>query len=256
MKRSVAEASLPEPDQGGLPRTIAESIYRRLRQDILWGRFAPGIAASLGRVARAIRCRHQPAARGTDAACLGTPRYLGRAARISGWRRSPPTTSKIPWRRVIVIEGEALGPLHRTRRHCLGNLCSCRISRTVAPSNPERAGPVDRSLGDSIIASSTGVAVGLRIAMAHGACRPAVRSGGTAPDIAIKIWAAKDTEARHGARAQANFRRRAFARRQDRRPRARKDTIRRRPSRSCRCCPGCRECRQARLRRRAFLLRA
>ena len=42
MKRSVAEASLQEPDHGGLPRTIAESIYRRLRQDILWGRFVPG----------------------------------------------------------------------------------------------------------------------------------------------------------------------------------------------------------------------
>jgi GntR family carbon starvation induced transcriptional regulator len=42
MKRSVAEASLPEPDHNGVPRTIAESIYRRLRQDILWGRFVPG----------------------------------------------------------------------------------------------------------------------------------------------------------------------------------------------------------------------
>jgi GntR family carbon starvation induced transcriptional regulator len=42
MKRSVAEAYLPEPDQNGLPRTIAESTYRRIRQDILWGRFAPG----------------------------------------------------------------------------------------------------------------------------------------------------------------------------------------------------------------------
>src|SRR5271170_2994295 len=41
MKRSVAEAA-PEPDHHGVPRTIAESIYRRLRQDILWGRFAPG----------------------------------------------------------------------------------------------------------------------------------------------------------------------------------------------------------------------
>jgi GntR family transcriptional regulator, carbon starvation induced regulator len=42
MKRSVAEAPLPEPDHDGVPRTIAESIYRRLRQDILWGRFVPG----------------------------------------------------------------------------------------------------------------------------------------------------------------------------------------------------------------------
>jgi GntR family transcriptional regulator, carbon starvation induced regulator len=42
MKRSVAEAFSIEPDQGGLPRTIAESIYHRLRQDILWMRLAPG----------------------------------------------------------------------------------------------------------------------------------------------------------------------------------------------------------------------
>ena len=42
MKRSVAQASLLEPDHNGAPRTIAESIYHRLRQDILWGRFIPG----------------------------------------------------------------------------------------------------------------------------------------------------------------------------------------------------------------------
>jgi GntR family carbon starvation induced transcriptional regulator len=42
MKRSVAEAHYPNADQNGVPRTIAESIYQRLRQDILWGRFAPG----------------------------------------------------------------------------------------------------------------------------------------------------------------------------------------------------------------------
>ena len=41
MKRSVAEAAA-EPDHNGMPRTIAESVYRRLRQDILWGRFIPG----------------------------------------------------------------------------------------------------------------------------------------------------------------------------------------------------------------------
>jgi DNA-binding GntR family transcriptional regulator len=42
MKRSVAEAHFVHPDQNGAPRTIAESIYHRIRQDILWGRFAPG----------------------------------------------------------------------------------------------------------------------------------------------------------------------------------------------------------------------
>jgi GntR family transcriptional regulator, carbon starvation induced regulator len=42
MKRSVAEAHYASADQNDVPRTIAESIYKRLRQDILWGRFAPG----------------------------------------------------------------------------------------------------------------------------------------------------------------------------------------------------------------------
>jgi DNA-binding GntR family transcriptional regulator len=42
MKRSVAEDYTAEDDRGGAPRTIAESIYRRLRQDILWGQLTPG----------------------------------------------------------------------------------------------------------------------------------------------------------------------------------------------------------------------
>jgi DNA-binding GntR family transcriptional regulator len=42
MKRSVAAAYSTEPDHDGLPRTIAESIYHRIRQDILWNRLAPG----------------------------------------------------------------------------------------------------------------------------------------------------------------------------------------------------------------------
>ena len=41
MKRSVAEAVSAEPVDGA-PRTIAESIYQRIRQDILWMRLAPG----------------------------------------------------------------------------------------------------------------------------------------------------------------------------------------------------------------------
>ncbi len=41
MKRSVAEALSAEPVDGQ-PRTIAESIYQRIRQDILWMRLAPG----------------------------------------------------------------------------------------------------------------------------------------------------------------------------------------------------------------------
>src|SRR5271170_4994951 len=42
MKRSVAEVHAINPDQTGVSRTIAESTYRRIRQDILWGRFVPG----------------------------------------------------------------------------------------------------------------------------------------------------------------------------------------------------------------------
>ena len=42
MKRSVAEAHYASADSVDMPRTIAESIYQRLRQDVLWGRLAPG----------------------------------------------------------------------------------------------------------------------------------------------------------------------------------------------------------------------
>ena len=42
MKRSVTEARHGQAATDGLPRTVAESTYQRLRQDILWGRFAPG----------------------------------------------------------------------------------------------------------------------------------------------------------------------------------------------------------------------
>src|SRR4029078_7554831 len=42
MKRSVAEIHPINHDQAGASRTIADSAYRRIRQDILWGRFAPG----------------------------------------------------------------------------------------------------------------------------------------------------------------------------------------------------------------------
>jgi GntR family carbon starvation induced transcriptional regulator len=41
MKRSVAHASVPL-EVAEAPRTLAESTYRRLRQDILWGVLAPG----------------------------------------------------------------------------------------------------------------------------------------------------------------------------------------------------------------------
>ena len=42
MKRSVTEARHGPATTDDLPRTVAESTYQRLRQDILWGRFAPG----------------------------------------------------------------------------------------------------------------------------------------------------------------------------------------------------------------------
>lgn len=42
MKRSVAQALSMDSDDGAQPRTISESIYRRIRQDILWMQLAPG----------------------------------------------------------------------------------------------------------------------------------------------------------------------------------------------------------------------
>ena len=43
MKRSVAAAHAASAADDRVPRTIAESTYHRLRQDILWGQFAPGL---------------------------------------------------------------------------------------------------------------------------------------------------------------------------------------------------------------------
>ena len=42
MKRAVAEDYSVIPEWNLRPRTIAELAYHRLRQDILWGQFAPG----------------------------------------------------------------------------------------------------------------------------------------------------------------------------------------------------------------------
>jgi GntR family transcriptional regulator, carbon starvation induced regulator len=42
MKRAAAAVQAIDPDSNGAPRTIAESIYRRIRQDILWMQLAPG----------------------------------------------------------------------------------------------------------------------------------------------------------------------------------------------------------------------
>lgn len=41
MKRSVAEQTSRTAEHGA-PKTVAESIYRRLRNDIVWGSLAPG----------------------------------------------------------------------------------------------------------------------------------------------------------------------------------------------------------------------
>jgi GntR family transcriptional regulator, carbon starvation induced regulator len=43
MKRAIIKAPLqPDAEAAGAPKTIAESVYRRFRQDILWGKFEPG----------------------------------------------------------------------------------------------------------------------------------------------------------------------------------------------------------------------
>ncbi len=42
MKRSVTALHALDPNDGDAPRTVTESTYRRIRQDILWGHLAPG----------------------------------------------------------------------------------------------------------------------------------------------------------------------------------------------------------------------
>ena len=43
MKRAVSETDSASTAQESAPRTVAELTYHRLRQDILWGQFAPGL---------------------------------------------------------------------------------------------------------------------------------------------------------------------------------------------------------------------
>ena len=43
MKGAVSETDWASTAQELAPRTVAELTYHRLRQDILWGQFAPGL---------------------------------------------------------------------------------------------------------------------------------------------------------------------------------------------------------------------
>src|SRR4029077_16120586 len=44
MKRSIARVPELEDARSGVPRTVAEAIYHRLREDIVWNRLPPNAA--------------------------------------------------------------------------------------------------------------------------------------------------------------------------------------------------------------------
>ena len=200
MKRTVAEALAPQPDQSGLPRTIAKSIYRRLRQDILWGRFAPGSPLRSDQLRARYDVGISPL---REALTRLASERLVTAVGQRGFRVAPLTAYDVEDTMAtrLVIEGEALARSIRARRYSVGNVGCCRFSCAIAQSDTQGTGSFDRTLGAATSPVPHGVAVGLRLAVAHGACRSVVRSGGTPPDIAVKIRVAKNTETGHGAGA-------------------------------------------------------
>ena len=80
MKRSVAEALSSGSDHDGVPRTIAESIYQRIRQDILWMRLAPGSALRSDELRARYNVGISPLREALTRLEFGATCYIGRAA--------------------------------------------------------------------------------------------------------------------------------------------------------------------------------
>ncbi len=107
MKRSVTEARHGQADTDDLPRTVAESIYQRLRQDILWGRFAPGSPLRSDELRSRYDVGISPL---REALTRLTSERLVTSIGQRGFRVSPLTAYDVEdtARTRIVIEGEAL----------------------------------------------------------------------------------------------------------------------------------------------------
>ena len=170
MKRTVAEALVPQPDHSGLPRTIAELIYRRLRQDILWGRFAPGSPLRSDQLRARYDVGISPL---REALTRLASERLVTAVGQRGFRVAPLTAYDVEDTMAtrLVIEGEAFArSIERGDIAWETSVVAAfhALSRNPIPKEP---GPSTEVWAHPTSPVSHGVAVGLRLAVAHGACR-------------------------------------------------------------------------------------
>ena len=84
MKCSVAEIHPINSDQTSASRTIAELAYRRIRQDILWGRFAPGSPLRSDELRARYGIGVSPLREALTRLCVRAAGDLGRPARFPG----------------------------------------------------------------------------------------------------------------------------------------------------------------------------
>ena len=204
MKRSVAETHPVPADQNGGPRTIAESIYRRLRQDVLWGRFAPGAPLRSDELRAHYNVGISPL---REALTRLASERLVTSVGQRGFRVAPLTAYDVEdtMRTRIVLERDALA-------RSIENGDIAWETAVVAAFHTLSRNPIPRETGSA----TEGWAVhhrqfhlalifSLRLPLADGACRASVRSGRTAPHAAGEIRAAKKAQARHRPRTQANI---------------------------------------------------
>ena len=146
MKRSVAEIHPINSDQTSVSRTIAESAYRRIRQDILWGRFAPGSPLRSDELRARYGIGVSPL---REALTRLVSERLVTSVGQRGFRVAPLTAYDVEdtMQTRIIIEQEALITLHPPWRHGLGNGAGGGVPCAFAPSRSEGAGAGHRKLG-------------------------------------------------------------------------------------------------------------
>ena len=200
MKRSVAEVHSINPDQPGVSRTIAESTYRRIRQDILWVRFAPGSPLRSDELRARYGVGISPL---REALTRLASERLVTSVGQRGFRVAPLTAYDVEDTMAtrILIESEALSRSIRRGDMAWETALVAAFHALSRHPDPERTRPGHRKLGAVSSPVSHGVAGGMRLAVAHRARRAFVRSGGTAADFAHQIRSAKNIETRHRARA-------------------------------------------------------
>ena len=154
MKRSVAEIHSINPDQPGVSRTIAESTYRRIRQDILWVRFAPGSPLRSDELRARYGVGISPL---REALTRLASERLVTSVGQRGFRVAPLTAYDVEdtmATRILIESGGAVA-LDPARRHGLGNGLGGRIPRAVALSDRRKNQARRPKTGRCFIASFT-----------------------------------------------------------------------------------------------------